>query len=78
MFAKSARFYDALYSWKDYDGETAHLHELIQERMPGANTLLDVACGPGKHLENLRSHYDVEGLELAALAAAGFLLGESG
>lgn len=64
MFAKSARFYEALYSWKDYEGEAALLHELIQERSPGARTLLDVACGPGKHLEHLRAYYDVEGLEL--------------
>lgn len=66
MFEESARFYDALYSWKDYEGEAARLHELIQESCPDASTLLDVACGTGKHLGPLRAHYDVEGLEVAS------------
>lgn len=64
MFEKSAAYYDALYSWKDYDGEVAKLRELIDRYMPGARTLLDVACGTGKHLELLREHYEVEGLDL--------------
>lgn len=66
MFEKSAAYYDALYSWKDYPGEVAKLHELIQRHRPGASTLLDVACGTGQHLELLREHYEVEGLDLDA------------
>lgn len=66
MFERSVRFYDALYSWKDYEGEAARLHELIQQLRPGARTLLDVACGTGKHLEHLRAHYEAEGLDLEA------------
>ncbi|MDP9067663.1 MAG: methyltransferase domain-containing protein [Actinomycetota bacterium] len=66
MFEKSAEYYDALYSWKDYEAEVAKLHDLIQEHRPGARTLLDVACGTGKHLELLREHYEVEGLDLDA------------
>ena len=66
MFDKSARLYDAIYSFKDYAAEAAHVHELIQQRAPGATTLLDVACGTGKHLEHLRAHYDAEGLDLNA------------
>jgi len=67
VFTRSARFYDALYAWKDYAGEAKKLHELIQrhKRCPG-NTLLDVACGTGKHLVHLREHYEVEGLDLDA------------
>ena len=64
MFTRSARFYDAVYSFKDYPGESARLHGLIQERSPGARTLLDVACGTGKHLEHLQAHYQVEGVDL--------------
>lgn len=66
MFEKSAAYYDALYSWKDYPGEVAKLRELIQRHRPGAATLLDVACGTGKHLELLREHYDVEGVDVDA------------
>jgi SAM-dependent methyltransferase len=64
MFSRSADFYDALYSFKDYEAETTRLRELIAERVPGARSLLDIACGTGKHLELLRGHFDVAGLDL--------------
>ena len=63
MYELSAGIYDALYSFKDYAAESEMLHALIQEHAPGARTLLDVACGTGKHLEHLRAHYAVEGLD---------------
>ena len=69
MFTKSAAFYDALYSFKDYPGEAERLHALIQERTPPASaprTLLDVACGTGHHLQYLRRWYTVEGVDLDA------------
>src|SRR4030095_7263880 len=66
MFTKSAQFYDALYHFKDYAAAAEQLHALIQETCPGASTLLDVACGTGKHLEYLRAYYRVEGLDLNA------------
>lgn len=64
MFRRTQRLYDAVYSFKDYPAECALLHDLIQDRRPGARTLLDVACGTGKHLERLREHYEVEGVDL--------------
>ncbi len=64
MFSRSARFYDALYSWKDYPAETTRLRELIAVRVPHARTLLDVACGTGIHLADLAEDYDVEGVDL--------------
>ena len=64
MFGRSAQIYDAVYSFKDYVAESERLHALIQERHPGATSLLDVACGTGKHLEQLRRWYDVEGIDL--------------
>jgi SAM-dependent methyltransferase len=64
MYALSARIYDALYSFKDYADESRRLHELIQARNPGARTLLDVACGTGKHLAELRAWYEVEGVDV--------------
>jgi ubiquinone/menaquinone biosynthesis C-methylase UbiE len=67
MFRKTAQFYDAIYSWKDYRAESDMLHRLIRQhkRSPG-NTLLDVACGTGGHILYLREHYAVEGLDLDA------------
>ena len=60
--------YDTLLSFKDYEGEAARIHELVGDR----RTLLDVACGTGKHLDFLRRWYDVEGVDLdpALLAIA--------
>ena len=65
MYAKSARFYDAVYAWKDYAGEADQLHALIQQykQSSGAN-ILDVACGTGGHIPYLHSHYQIQGLDL--------------
>jgi ubiquinone/menaquinone biosynthesis C-methylase UbiE len=70
MFRKTARFYDAIYSWKDYRTEVDRLDRLIRERNPRARTLLDVACGTGKHMELLRDAYEVEGIDLDAAMLA--------
>jgi len=72
VFRPSARIYDAVYSWKDYTGEAERIHELVQAKKPGAATLLDVACGTGAHLAELRGRYRCEGLDLepALLAVA--------
>lgn len=58
------QLYDALYSFKDYAGEAARLGELIRARNPSARTLLDVACGTGRHLEALLAEFEVEGLDI--------------
>jgi SAM-dependent methyltransferase len=64
MFTKSASFYDALYHFIDYRAAVRQIHDLVQQRAPGASTLLDVACGTGQHLQYFRDLYDVEGLDL--------------
>ena len=66
MFTRSAKFYDAIYSFKDYGKEAAQIDALIRERRPEARTLLDVACGTGLHLQHLRERYEVEGLDFDA------------
>jgi len=65
VFTKSARFYDAMYSFKDYGKEAAMVHEAIQAHMRSTgNSLLDVACGTGKHASELDRWYDVWGLDI--------------
>jgi SAM-dependent methyltransferase len=68
MFEKSARFYDAIYSWKDYAAEARRLKALLVERqhMIAPRTLLDVACGTGAHVPYLRDDFAYEGLDLDA------------
>ncbi len=63
MFEKSAYLYDEIYSFLDYSAASEKLHTLIQQFNPKANSLLDVACGTGKHLENLKEYYQTEGLD---------------
>ena len=65
MFRASARFYDAIYGFKDYEGEAAEIDARIQRACPGASTLLDVACGTGGHLRHLHGRYACEGIDLA-------------
>lgn len=65
MFTKSARFYNAIYSFKDYAKEAEELHEIIGSHLKsGGNTLLDVACGTGKHLVELSRWYEVFGIDI--------------
>jgi SAM-dependent methyltransferase len=66
MYRHSAELYDALYHFKDYAAASVKLHALIQERKPDAQSLLDVGCGTGKHLEFLRQFYRVEGLDVSS------------
>ena len=64
MFTKSARFYDALYSWKNYPAEAHYIKEIVGRRAPHAFSLLDVACGTGAHLEHLVDSFQASGLDL--------------
>lgn len=66
MFVRSARYYDALYRFKDYHGAAERLALLVSERHPDARSLLDVGCGTGRHLEWLQDRYYVEGLDISA------------
>ncbi|TDB98855.1 class I SAM-dependent methyltransferase [Actinomadura sp. 7K534] len=63
-----AEVYDLVFTarGKDFRAESERLAQLIRARMPGASSLLDVACGTGAHLEVLAEHFEhVEGVELA-------------
>jgi len=64
MFEKSAHLYDLAYSFKDYAAESAWVRSAIRSRVPEARSLLDVACGTGKHLEQLRDDFTCQGLDL--------------
>jgi SAM-dependent methyltransferase len=70
-YSGSAELYDLVYSFKDYADEAAWLVSLVAERAPQAQSLLDVGCGTGRHLQRLRARFDCEGVDLdAALLAA--------
>ncbi len=61
MFSETADLYDLVYSFKDYPAEVERLRGVIGHE---GGTLLDVACGTGRHLELLAVHYQVEGVDV--------------
>jgi SAM-dependent methyltransferase len=63
-FVEDAELYDSIYSFKDYSGESNRLRSLIGELVPGAHTILDVACGTGEHSRFLKDHYAIDGIDI--------------
>jgi len=64
-YEKSAWFYDAIYTWKDYVKEIHYLLDVIsQHKKTDDNTLLDVACGTGGHITHLLPRFACEGLDM--------------
>ncbi len=62
----SAEVYDLYYSWLDYETHALAIHELIRQKHPAADSLLELACGTGRYLEQLGGWYDVVGLDVSA------------
>jgi SAM-dependent methyltransferase len=65
-YGELAAWYDAIYDArsKDYAGEAAGLLELVRSGGSQPRSLLDVACGTGRHLEVFAGHLDdVAGLD---------------
>lgn len=83
MFTKTADYYDRIYAqFKDYEKEVRQLREIIERGHPAARTILDVACGTGRHGRILRERYgyQITGVDLSEdfirLARAAFPEGE--
>jgi SAM-dependent methyltransferase len=65
LFSRSQRYYDAIYSWKDYAQEAAQVKRVVAEyKRSDGTALLDVACGTGGHAPYLRDGFVYEGLDL--------------
>jgi SAM-dependent methyltransferase len=61
VLTETADLYDLVYSFKDYPAEVARLRSMMGRE---GGTLLDVACGTGRHLALLAEHYRAEGVDL--------------
>ena len=66
-YRDAAPAYDVFYQEKDYRGEVDEIVRLVEERRPGARSVLDVGCGTGAHLVWLAERYErAEGIEPSA------------
>jgi len=66
-----AAVYDLAYEAKDYPREAAMLRWIIAaKKRSSGNTLLDVACGTGKHMAELQRDFAVQGLDLSTALLA--------
>jgi len=63
---KLAKYYDRVYSFRDYLDEAVRLQNLIIKYLEsGGNSLLDVACGTGLHLKHLKDDFSCTGVDIS-------------
>jgi len=65
MFSISAKWYDAIYRFKNYCKESDAIMALIKEKHPAARTILDIACGTAEHDRYLTQKFQVDGLDIS-------------
>jgi ubiquinone/menaquinone biosynthesis C-methylase UbiE len=67
LYTDLARYYDLIYSWKDYQKEAAAIRGLIAKyKRSKGNDLLEVACGTGRHIRYLKDEFRVLGTDISA------------
>jgi ubiquinone/menaquinone biosynthesis C-methylase UbiE len=65
MYKELAKYYDLIYSWKNYKKEANQINKLIKKyKNSDGNKLLDVACGTGKHLQYFKNKFSCTGIDL--------------
>lgn len=65
MYKELAKYYNLIYSWKDYKGESTRIKQLIEKyKISVGNNLLDVGCGTGKHLEYFKDDFSCTGCDI--------------
>jgi SAM-dependent methyltransferase len=66
LYTASALYYDGLMTdRRHYAADAEFIRDLVSSLKPGAKSLLDIACGTGRHLEYLLRWFDVEGGDLS-------------
>ena len=65
LYKDLARYYDLIYSWKDYKKEAATVKSLIKKfKKSKGSELLEAACGTGKHAQYLKEDFSVLGTDV--------------
>ena len=66
VFNHYARYYDLLYTTKNYEAEVNYVDALIKKYCPETKTILDLGCGTGSHdFHFARKNYTVTGIDLS-------------
>ncbi len=66
LFTQLAKYYDSIYSFKDYAQDVDQILNIINDyKRSNGNDLLDVACGTGKHLSLFLEHFNCTGTDLS-------------
>ena len=65
LYKDLARYYDLIYSWKNYKGESGKLKKLVRTygRSKGKD-MLEIACGTGKHIPYLKKGFKIVGTDV--------------
>jgi ubiquinone/menaquinone biosynthesis C-methylase UbiE len=67
IYKNLARYYDLIYSWKDYKKETEIVHRLVSKyKKSKGNHLLEVACGTGGHARYLSRYFEVVATDISS------------
>jgi ubiquinone/menaquinone biosynthesis C-methylase UbiE len=65
LYGELAKYYDLIYSFKDYRKEVVRIKALISKyKKSEGKELLDVACGTGHHLESLKDEFSCAGVDI--------------
>lgn len=66
LYGELARYYDLIYSFKDYRREAVRVKALISHyKKSEGKELLDIACGTGHHLEYLKDEFSCTGVDIS-------------
>ncbi|MBI3035816.1 class I SAM-dependent methyltransferase [Candidatus Woesearchaeota archaeon] len=64
LYHELAKYYDMIYSWKDYKKEAHLIKKLVsRHKKSKGSELLDVACGTGGHLKYLKNSFSCIGID---------------
>lgn len=66
VFNDYSHYYDLLYRDKDYLKEAQFIHDLIQNHIPTAKSILELGCGTGHHAALLAQQgYKLHGIDIS-------------
>lgn len=57
-YTSLAKYYDLIFSRKDYPQEVEFIRETVKNKCPNAKSILDVGCGTGEHLNLLKDEFE--------------------